>query len=318
MPESREHVLGKLAWDAVPAGLSIGIFFGGNAMATGSFLIAAETTGFFIGVGAIGAGLAMAVAPALIIAAIAVAVGDDKTVAEVSRAADELSPFLSPGTLGLVPISPFITPSDPMLFARAVGPGIDLLTGALSPSKLDNFQSYLQSLAGLSAWRSDAVNLGTYSLSSQFSSIPALGQYPNGGYPTYPSSSPHSPVSDSSPSSNGYPYDNSFPGDGEFFGGSSAPTSNSSTYIEGYTEAIEGGSSNEIESGAGPAPGSGDNDDSSEGGTEGNGSPNEGDGQPDQGGGTSEGGSDGESNGGDGAGDDGSDDGGGEDGGGED
>ncbi len=100
-------------------------------------LPAAPATGFFVGVGAMGAGLAFAAAQAIVVCAIAVAVGDEKTVSDVSRATDELLPLMSPGVLTLMPVSPFVTPHDPTLFARGAGPALDLLTGVLSPKALD-------------------------------------------------------------------------------------------------------------------------------------------------------------------------------------
>jgi hypothetical protein len=227
MPETREEALGKVAWSSIPVGLSVGVFFGGNYLATGSLLVAAETTGFFVGLGAISAGLALAAAPALVLAAIAVAVGDQKTIAEVSTATEQLAPLVSPGVLSLVPIGAFVTPNDPTLFAKAFGPGVDLITGAVSPAKLDNLQAAVQGLVGFSAWRSDATNLGSYYSQNQSAASPGAPQGSAGG--THPSSQSTSPEGGGDHwSSGGYPYDFSLPGDGDSSPSSPSPDSGGS------------------------------------------------------------------------------------------
>src|SRR5437763_1587813 len=97
MQEDRTTALLGLAKESLPLALSAGFWFGGAWLETGSLLVVAETTGFVVGVGALGAGLALAAAPAIVLGAIAIAVGDNKTVGEVSEAAHKIAPLMSPG-----------------------------------------------------------------------------------------------------------------------------------------------------------------------------------------------------------------------------
>jgi uncharacterized membrane protein YgcG len=235
MPENRANVLGKLALDALPVGLTAGFWFGGNVLATGSFLVAAETTGFFVGVGAVGAGLALAAAPVLLIGAIAVAVGDERTVADVSRAADELTPFLSPGTLSLAPISPFFSPSsDPMMFAKGAGSLLDLGVGLLSPEK---FEALLEGAASYPGSKQDVTNLYNYYSPNQSSSN--LPPTQNSNFPSSPMPSPTPGTGNDPWSAGGYPFDFTAPGDGDFYESPPEPNTNDSVAPIGFSMIID-------------------------------------------------------------------------------
>src|ERR1700731_4811933 len=144
MPRSTGNILEKLGMDALPFGIGAGAFFAGNFLATGSVLEAAEI-GFLAGFGA-----GIAITGVVVVGAVAVpvgialALGNNKVAGELTDAVHEVTPLLSPGVIGLLPISPFFTPGDPTLFARGVGPGFDLVTGAFSAGTIDKIGTELR------------------------------------------------------------------------------------------------------------------------------------------------------------------------------
>ena len=181
MPKSAGEILGKLGADILPFGIGAGSYFAGNFLVTGTFLEAAEI-GFLAGVGATMAMTGVIVVGAIAIpVGIALALGNNDFAATVSDAVHEVTPLLSPGAIALLPMSPFFTPNDPTLFARAFGPAFDLGTGALSERAIDKLGAEASAVAGFAGWKSDVINLGNY-----YSSGPStgLGQNANEGRPS--------------------------------------------------------------------------------------------------------------------------------------
>ena len=211
MPKTPEEILGRLGLDVLPFAIGAGTFFAGNFVATGSLLGAAE-----IGVLA-GFGATMAIAGVVVVGAIAVpvgialALGSNDFAANASDAVHEVAPLLSPGVIGLLPMSPFFTPNDPTAFARAFGPAFDLGTGALSEGTLDKLGAEASAIAGFGGWKSDVVNLGNYYSSSPTS---GFGQNTNGALPSpVPSGEPS--AGDNHPNAGALNSDFNAPGDGD-------------------------------------------------------------------------------------------------------
>lgn len=145
MPSNRQQAFIDIGLGAIPV-----------AMSVISLTMEAEAVPAFFAIAAgVGAGLSLAAAPALILAAVAVAVVDDKTVSEIRTSVGQLGKVTSPGFVFSIPFGAAVTPQDPTLFAGAVGPGLDLFAGALSPSGFDQFQAAQQSFIGFGTWFSD-------------------------------------------------------------------------------------------------------------------------------------------------------------------
>ena len=182
-----------------------------------SLAIEAEAVPAFFAIAAgVGAGLSLAAAPALIAAAIAVAVVDDKTVSEIRTSVEQLGKATSPGFVFSVPFGAAVTPQDPTLFASAVGPGLDLLAGALSPSGFDQFQTAQQSFIGFGTWFSDMQKFAASgsSVKPSASAAPSGASRESSGSSSSDLSSSDSPASGDW-NSGGFPYDSAAPGGNE-------------------------------------------------------------------------------------------------------
>src|ERR1700735_4656599 len=132
MPQSAGHILGKLGLDALPFTIGTGTFFVGNFLATGSVLEAA-------GIGVLaGLGAGFAITGLVVVGAVAVpvgialALGNNQVAGDLADAVHGVAPLISPGVVALLPFSPFLTPADPTLFAKALGPGLDLASGVMT------------------------------------------------------------------------------------------------------------------------------------------------------------------------------------------
>jgi hypothetical protein len=335
VPKTTGQILGQFGKDALPFGIGAGGFFVSNFVATGSFLTIGELTVL----GGLGAGFALTgivVVGALAVpAAIMLAVGNTTAAGEIGDAVHEAAPFISPGVLGLMPLSPFVTPSDPTLFAKAFGPGMDLATGVFSGGIVDRIAAQGSALAGLEGWKSDVINLGNYYLSSQNPTASGAGQGSNGGGNPDAGPSPNggrpSPAASPEPShgsgdagyGGGFPFDSSAPGMGDSSTGTPpgdfVPVGTSVFDIRdvNLSQPEDGGEPPASDSGAGASSVSGDTGGTDDAGGDDAGSQNGGgDSKPGGGAGPGDGdsgsGGSGESSG-DGSGGDGGDDGGGAD-----
>jgi hypothetical protein len=214
MGQSAGQIFGKLGWDALPFTIGTGTFFAGNFVATGSVLEAAEIgalAGFGAGIAMTGLIVVGAVAVPI---AIALTLGNNKAAGDMSDAVHAVAPLISPGTIGLLPVSGFVTPEDPTLFARAFGPGIDLTTGVMSSSTVDKLGAELGGLAAFQGWKSDVINLGDYFISSQTAPSLNLGQSASPSRPNPPpASTPRG--GDDGGLGGGFPFDLNAPGDGD-------------------------------------------------------------------------------------------------------
>jgi hypothetical protein len=217
MPSNRQQAYIEIGISAVPV-----------ATTAISLAIEAEAVPAFFAIAAgVGAGLSLAAAPVLIAAAIAVAVVDDKTVSEIRTSVGQLGKVTSPGFVFSVPFGAAVTPQDPTLFASAVGPGLDLLAGALSPSGFDQFQTAQQSFIGFGTWFSDMQKFAASgsSVKPSTSAAPSGASRESSGYSSADLSSSDSPASGDW-NSGGFPYDSAAPGGNEtrdVEGPSSAP-----------------------------------------------------------------------------------------------
>jgi hypothetical protein len=236
MPESAGQILGKLGLDAIPFTIGAGTFFGGNFLATGSILEAAEI-GVLAGLGAGFAITGVVVVGTLAIpVGIALALGKNEEAGDLANATHAVTPLLSPGVVALLPLSPFVTPEDPTLFAKALGPGLDLVSGVMTSETVDKIGAQLGALGGFQSWKSDVVSLGNYYLATQTSPSFSSGQ-------SF-SSAPTNPTSGGEPNGDGdrgegagFSFDFNAPGDGDTQGES--PSSRDSSEIPTFTLTIE-------------------------------------------------------------------------------
>ena len=246
MPSNRQQAFIDIGLGAIPV-----------AMSVISLTMEAEAVPAFFAIAAgVGAGLSLAAAPALIMAAIAVAVVDDKTVSEIRTSVGQLGKATSPGFVFSVPFGAAVTPQDPTLFASAVGPGLDLLAGALSPSGFDQFQTAQQTFIGFGAWFSDMQKFAASRSSDKTSAsaAPSGASRESRGYSSADFSPSDSPASGDW-NSGGFPYDSATPGGNEtrdFAGPSSAP--DQSWELDLQEDVPIGG----IETGMGSEPGEGE------------------------------------------------------------
>lgn len=300
MPKSAGQILGGMGWDAVPFGIGTGVFFALDVAEIG--ILAGIGAGFALtGLGVIGT-LAIPVGVLL-------ALGDNGAAAELADAIHEATSLLSPGVMALLPVSPFITPHDPTLFAKAVGPAFDLGTGAFSGGTIERLGAQASALAGFEGWKSDVISLGNEYLSGQTSPGSGSSPNPSGGRPTA-GPSPAQPPNSGSGNAGGFPFDFNVPGGGDMQSANS--TSNSFSDIPVGTSVInindlnipgisESGGSSDAQTGdtsAGTPPSSDNTGGSDETGGQDAGTPSGGDGQtnPGSGAGPSPGSGDGSPN----------------------
>jgi hypothetical protein len=204
MPSNRQQGFIEIGLGAIPV-----------AMSVISLTMEAEAVPAFFAIAAgVGTGLSLAAAPALIMAAIAVAVVDDKTVSEIRTSVGQLGKATSPGFVFSVPFGAAVTPQDPTIFASAVGPGLDLFAGALSPSGFDQFQAAQQSFIGFGTWFSDMQKFAASGSKPSASAAPSgTSRESGGGYSS--SDEPEINSAGSDWNTAGFAHDSALPGGNE-------------------------------------------------------------------------------------------------------
>jgi len=150
-----------------------------------------------------------------IVAAVAAAVVDENTVSEIRTSVEQVGRMTSPGFVFSVPIGMGVTPQDPTLFASVVGPGLDLIVGALSPSGFDQFQSAQQAFIGFDTWASDIQKYAA-TVSSPKSSVSSGQSGPSGeSADSYSGESSTNFPGWSDTNNGGFSYDSALPGGNE-------------------------------------------------------------------------------------------------------
>jgi len=195
--------------------------------------LSAEASAFAEIAGGIGLAFGIAWALPVAIGAIAVLAGSESTREQIYNLIDQLSPYSSPGVLGLVPVSSFLSPgNDPTLFAKGVGPLVDLGTGLADPNIVGKVGALFGGVASGPGASHDVSNLynGYFPPNGNSNSggTPSPAPTPSPGPTPSPSPRPTSSGgagsggAGQSGSPTGLPYDNSTPGNGD--SGSTPPS----------------------------------------------------------------------------------------------